>query len=139
MTSGTVIFRTIFLIPTLLFSSFLFSTIKVDGKLDEEEWGSAQEISKFYQVGPFTLEEPEQKTVVKVYETEDGLYVGYINYHPSHTMLSHHHERDADNANSDKVGLTVDFYGYAFMAYSFTVSLGLSLCSAVYIHEHDQP
>ena len=82
MTSGMVIFRTIFLIPTLLFSSFLFSTIKVDGKLDEEEWGSAQEVSKFYQVGPFTLEEPEQKTVVKVYETEDGLYVGYINYQP---------------------------------------------------------
>ena len=76
MTSGTVILRTIFLIPTLLFSNLLLSTIVVDGKLDEEEWRSAQEINKFYQVGPFTLEEPEQKTVVKVYETEDGLYVG---------------------------------------------------------------
>ena len=104
MTSGMVIFRTIFLIPTLLFSSFLFSTIKVDGKLDEEEWRSAEEISKFYQVGPFTLEEPEQKTVVKVYETEDGLYVGYINYQPEETMRSQQHERDADNANADKVG-----------------------------------
>ena len=88
MTSRKVIFRNISLIPFLLYSSFLFSTIKVDGKLDEEEWRSAQEISKFYQVGPFTLEEPEQKTVVKVYETEDGLYVGYINYQPTETMLS---------------------------------------------------
>ena len=49
----------------------------MDGKLDEEEWKSAQEVSKFYQVGPFTLEEPEQKTVVKVYETEDGVDVPY--------------------------------------------------------------
>ena len=88
MTSRKVIFKNISLIPFLLYSTFLFSTIKVDGKLDEEEWRSAQEISKFYQVGPFTLEEPEQKTVVKVYETEDGLYVGYINYQPTETMLS---------------------------------------------------
>ena len=138
MTSGMVIFRTIFLIPTLLFSSFLFSTIKVDGKLDEEEWRSAQEISKFYQVGPFTLEEPEQKTVVKVYETEDGLYVGYINYQPVDTMRSQQHERDADNANADKVGLTVDFDGDALMAYSFTVSLGGSLWDAVYRNENEQ-
>ena len=138
MTSGMVIFRTIFLIPTLLFSSFLFSTIKVDGKLDEEEWRSAQEISKFYQVGPFTLEEPEQKTVVKVYETEDGLYVGYINYQPVETMRSQQHERDADNANADKVGLTVDFDGDALMAYSFTVSLGGSLWDAVYRNENEQ-
>ena len=138
MTSGMVIFRTIFLIPTLLFSSFLFSTIEVDGKLDEEEWRSAQEISKFYQVGPFTLEEPEQKTVVKVYETEDGLYVGYINYQPAETMRSQQHERDADNANADKVGLTVDFDGDALMAYSFTVSLGGSLWDAVYRNENEQ-
>ena len=138
MTSGMVIFRTIFLIPTLLFSSFLFSTIKVDGKLDEEEWRSALEISKFYQVGPFTLEEPEQKTVVKVYETEDGLYVGYINYQPVETMRSQQHERDADNANADKVGLTVDFDSDALMAYSFTVSLGGSLWDAVYRNENEQ-
>ena len=77
MTSGKVIFRNISLIPLLFFSNLLLSTIVVDGKLNEEEWESAQEISKFYQVGPFTLEEPEQKTIVKVYETEDGLYVGY--------------------------------------------------------------
>ena len=132
MTSGTVILKAIFLIPTLLFSNLLLSTIVVDGKLDEEEWNSAQEINKFYQVGPFTLEEPEQKTVVKVYETEDGLYVGYINYQPVETMRSQQHERDADNANADKVGLTVDFDGDALMAYSFTVSRGWSLWDAVY-------
>ena len=108
MTSGKVIFRNVSLIPLLLFSNLLLSTIVVDGKLNEEEWESAQEISKFYQVGPFTLEEPEQKTIVKVYETEDGLYVGYVNYQPTETMRTQQHERDADNANADKVGLTVD-------------------------------
>jgi len=42
MTSGKFIFRNISLIPLLLFSNLLLSTIVVDGKLDEEEWKSSQ-------------------------------------------------------------------------------------------------
>jgi len=137
MTSRKVIFRHISLIPLLLFSNLLLSTIVVDGKLDEEEWKSAQKITKFYQVMPFTLEEPEQSTVVLVYETEEGLFVGYKNYQPSETMRAQQHERDADDANADKVGMSVDFDGDSLMAYSFTVSLGGSLWDAVYRNEND--
>ena len=79
MTSRKALFRSISLFFLLVFSNFLFSKILVDGKLDEQEWKSAQQINKFYQVFPFTLEEPEQKTTVLVYETENGLFVGYIN------------------------------------------------------------
>ena len=109
----------------------------MDGKLDEEEWKSAQQIDKFYQVFPFTLDEPEQKTTVLVYETERGLFVGYINYQPRETMRTQLHERDADNANADKVGMSVDFDGDSLMAYSFTVSLGGSLWDAVYSNENE--
>ena len=72
MTSRKALFRSISLFFLLVFSNFLFSKILVDGKLDEQEWKSAQQINKFYQVFPFTLEEPEQKTTVLVYETENG-------------------------------------------------------------------
>jgi hypothetical protein len=137
MTSRKAIFRNISLIPILLFSNFLLSTIVVDGKLDEEEWKSAQKITKFYQVLPFTLEEPEQSTVVLVYETEEGLFVGYKNYQPTETMRVQQHERDADDANADKVGMSVDFDGDSLMAYSFTVSLGGSLWDAVYRNENE--
>ena len=137
MTSGKFIFRNISLIPLLLFSNLLLSTIVVDGKLDEEEWKSAQKITKFYQVMPFTLEEPEQSTVVLVYETEEGLFVGYKNYQPTETMRAQQHERDADDANADKVGMSVDFDGDSLMAYSFTVSLGGSLWDAVYRNENE--
>ena len=137
MTSRKVIFRHISLIPLLFFSNLLLSTIVVDGKLDEEEWKSAQKITKFYQVMPFTLEEPEQSTVVLVYETEEGLFVGYKNYQPSETMRAQQHERDADDANADKVGMSVDFDGDSLIAYAFTVSLGGSLWDAVYRNEND--
>ena len=137
MTSRKVIFRNISLIPLFLFSNLLLSAIVVDGKLEEEEWKSAQKITKFYQVMPFTLEEPEQSTVVLVYETEEGLFVGYKNYQPSETMRAQQHERDADDANADKVGMSVDFDGDSLMAYSFTVSLGGSLWDAVYRNEND--
>ena len=137
MTSRKFIFRNISLIPLLLFSNLLLSTIVVDGKLDEEEWKSAQKITKFYQVMPFTLEEPEQSTVVLVYETEEGLFVGYKNYQPTETMRAQQHERDADDANADKVGMSVDFDGDSLMAYSFTVSLGGSLWDAVYRNENE--
>ena len=137
MTSRKFIFRNISLIPLLLFSNLLLSTIVVDGKLDEEEWNSAQKITKFYQVMPFTLEEPEQSTIVLVYETEEGLFVGYKNYQPTETMRVQQHERDADDANADKVGMSVDFDGDSLMAYSFTVSLGGSLWDAVYRNENE--
>jgi len=138
MTSRKALFRNISLFFLLVFSNFLFSKILVDGKLDEQEWKSAQQINKFYQVFPFTLEEPEQKTTVLVYETENGLFVGYINYQPKKTMRTQLHERDADNANADKVGISVDFDGDSLMAYSFTVSLGGSLWDAVYSNENEK-
>lgn len=137
MTSRKFIFRNISLIPLLLFSNLLLSTIVVDGKLDEEEWKSAQKVTKFYQVMPFTLEDPEQSTIVLVYETEEGLFVGYKNYQPTETMRVQQHERDADDANADKVGMSVDFDGDSLMAYSFTVSLGGSLWDAVYRNENE--
>jgi len=45
MTSRKAIFRNISLIPLFLFSNLLLSTIVVDGKLEEEEWKSAQKIT----------------------------------------------------------------------------------------------
>jgi len=138
MTSRKALFRSISLFFLLVFSNFLFSKILVDGKLDEQEWKAAQQINKFYQVFPFTLEEPEQKTTVLVYETKNGLFVGYINYQPKKTMRTQLHERDADNANADKVGISVDFDGDSLMAYSFTVSLGGSLWDAVYSNENEK-
>tara|TARA_Y100000590_G_scaffold122407_1_gene140087 strand:- start:8812 stop:11109 length:2298 start_codon:yes stop_codon:yes gene_type:complete len=138
MTFRKSIFGGISLTFFLFFSNFIQTEIKVDGELSEEEWESAKKITKFYQVIPFNLEEPEQETLVRVYETEDGLYLGYTNYQSRETMREQQHERDADNANADKVGVTIDFDGDALMAYSFTVSLGGSLKDAVYRNENEE-
>ena len=38
-----------------LISGFVSSAIKVDGILNEDEWSSAQKITDFYEVYPYSL------------------------------------------------------------------------------------
>ena len=40
-----------------LISNFAFSEITVDGILNEKEWDTAQNITKFYEVYPYSLRE----------------------------------------------------------------------------------
>ena len=41
------------LISLIAFCPALFSEIVVDGLLDEEEWATAKEVNKFYEVYPY--------------------------------------------------------------------------------------
>ena len=53
--------------------------MKIDGVLDEAEWDEADSISEFYIVSPYTLEPAKNKTEVKIFTNEEGVYVGFIN------------------------------------------------------------
>jgi hypothetical protein len=130
--------RSYFFIFCTLISFPVFSAIQVDGVLDEQEWRTAKQITQFYEVGPFTLNEPEQGTKVLIKETEEGIFLGYINSQPESSMRSQQHARDQDNPNADKVGVTIDYDGDALMAYSFAVSLGGSLWDGVYRNGNDR-
>ena len=79
----------------LIFSVPIFSEIKVDGILDDPEWKDASQITKFYEVFPYSLNEvTDFKTIILIQESEKGIYLGYKNYQSNESMRSQNHERD---------------------------------------------
>ena len=121
----------------LLVSPFSFSEILIDGKLDEAEWDKAREVTKFYEVYPFTLEEPKYDQKVLVLEDEKGIYFGFINYQSTESIRSNKHERDLERPNADRVGVNIDFDGDNISAYSFSLSVSGSKGDGTYKNEND--
>ncbi len=116
----------------LILSEFIYSEIEVDGKVTEEEWSSAIVVEDFFEIFPFTLNDPAYKTRLLILEKEDGLYFGFINSQPKETLRSQLHQRDDRDPKADRVGVSIDFDGDSLQAYDFTVSLGGSLWDSVY-------
>ena len=69
-----------------LFSSSLSSEIVIDGYLSEEEWKTAREINKFYEVFPFSLNDASGDTKILIQEDEKGIYIGFINIQAKDTI-----------------------------------------------------
>ena len=67
--------------------------IKIDGVLDEEDWSSAREWTKYYESMPFSLAEPKHYQKVLIQEDEKGMYFAFINEQPRESIRSNKHER----------------------------------------------
>ncbi|GIS75667.1 MAG: hypothetical protein CM1200mP12_13860 [Gammaproteobacteria bacterium] len=79
--------------------------IKIDGVLDDADWSSAREWTKYYESMPFSLAEPKHYQKVLVQQDEKGMYFGFINEQPRESIRANKHERDDEMANADKAGL----------------------------------
>ncbi len=65
----------------LLIGAVLQAEIIIDGKLDEDEWSEARQITTFYEVFPYTLNPvTDIKTVILIQESEDGIFFGFKNF-----------------------------------------------------------
>ena len=106
--------------------------IKIDGVLDDADWSSAREWTKYYESMPFSLAEPKHYQKVLVQQDEKGMYFGFINEQPRESIRANKHERDDEMANADKAGLAIDFDGDGLTAYGFTVSAGGSISCLLY-------
>ena len=123
----------------LISSSLLFSEIKIDGILDEEEWKSARSIKEFYEVYPYSLRVVQDlKTEILFHEDEKGMYFGFKNYQPSSTMRIKNHLRDDERSISDKTGIAIDFDGDGISAYQFFVSSSGSIGDATVVNETER-
>ena len=111
--------------------------IKIDGVLDDADWSSAREWTKYYESMPFSLAEPKHYQKVLIQEDEKGMYFGFINEQPRESIRSNRHERDNEMANADKAGLAIDFDGDGLTAYGFTVSAGGSISDGIYRNENE--
>ncbi len=111
--------------------------IKIDGVLDDADWSSAREWTKYYESMPFSLAEPKHFQKVLIHQDEKGMYFGFINEQPNESIRANKHERDDEMANADKAGLAIDFDGDGLTAYGFTVSAGGSISDGIYRNEND--
>ena len=111
--------------------------INIDGKLDEEEWASARQITKYYETMPFTLAEPSHSQKVLILEDEKGIYFGFINIQKNETIRKQKHQRDEEMANADMVGVSLDFDGDGLLSYGFTISAGGSINDNVVRNENE--
>tara|TARA_B100001123_G_scaffold417996_1_gene521412 strand:+ start:865 stop:3111 length:2247 start_codon:yes stop_codon:yes gene_type:complete len=111
--------------------------IKIDGVLDDADWSSAREWTKYYESLPFSLAEPKHYQKVLVQQDEKGMYFGFINEQPRESIRANKHERDDEMANADKAGLAIDFDGNGLTAYGFTVSAGGSISDSIYRNENE--
>ena len=122
------------------FPSTLSSEIVIDGELSEEEWKTAREINKFYEVFPFSLNDASGDTRILIQEDGKGIYIGFINIQAKETIRANQHQRDqgARPPVGDQVGITIDFDNDGKTGYRFSVNAGGSINDGTVINENEQ-
>ena len=123
----------------LLIGAILQAEIIIDGKLDEDEWSEARQITTFYEVFPYPLNPvTDIKTVILIQESEDGIFFGFKNYQSNESMRSQSHQRDNERSIADKNGVTIDFDADKLSGYQFFVSSSGSIGDATYRNENER-
>lgn len=98
--------------------------VRVDGKLDEPQWQSTTGVDSFVVTDPDTLARPRYQTIVKMFYSERGLYVGFTMQQPADTLVQRYSGRDEGGLNRDGVGVTLDTSGEGRYGYWMNLALG---------------
>ncbi|MEX2367167.1 MAG: DUF5916 domain-containing protein, partial [Pseudohongiellaceae bacterium] len=92
----------------------------IDGVLDEELWSRAAVVDDFHQMNPFEYAEPSLATEVRIFYTEDALYIGARMYEDDPGLITANVLRQGQGLpNDDVFNLVLDPYldrrsGYIF-------------------------
>jgi hypothetical protein len=95
--------------------------VRVDGRLDEAPWGSADSIANLTQIEPVEGQAPTGRTVVRVLTTGDAIIFGIRADDPEAARItSFSRNRDASLTSEDHIRLVLDTYldgrsGYVFI------------------------
>lgn len=128
--------KTLFFLILLGTTLPVFSTITIDGVLDEEEWQIAQVIDEFFVVSPFSLKTPPLKTKTLVFSNEEGLYIGFINAQDMDSRDRRTHRRDDFMHTFDRNVIAVDFDNKTNTGYMLGVSLSDALIDFTITNEN---
>ncbi len=83
----------------------------LDGRVDEQQWNTAQAASDFLQQWPVQGGAASERTEVRVLYTEDSLYIGVICYDTEpDRIVDTQSRRDGDLNDSDSVLIILDTY-----------------------------
>jgi hypothetical protein len=100
--------------------------ITLDGVVDEATWERVPYFDEFIVAVPAKGTPGEFPTELRVFATEQGLYVSGIMYQPPETLVKRLSVRD-DFLDRDSLGFTIDASGEALVGYWFIVALGGSV------------
>ena len=118
------------LLPLLLASACAMSAsaaVKIDGRIDPDEWAGAQHITDFRLTQPLSRAPTPYPTEAWVLATPEGLAIGFRNTQPANVPRTRQSTaRDAD-APTDRVNVYVDFDGDGHVGYNFTIRLSDSI------------
>ena len=105
-------------------SSDELAGIVIDGHLDEPIWRTLQPIGEMRVTEPDTLAKVPYDTNLRVFYTENGIYVSFDMEQPPDTIIERIAPRDAFDVNRDHVGFTLDTSGDGRYGYWMNLSLG---------------
>ena len=99
------------------------AALRIDGRLEESAWSTADSISDFRQVEPNERGAPSGRTVVRVIVTPDALVFGIrCEYADGTPIVTFARERDAPLQNEDHVRLVLDTFRDGRSGYVFAVN-----------------
>ena len=95
------------------------SAPRIDGRLDDEGWQTAQAIDDMVQNEPNNMQPPTERTVVKVLYDDRSVYVGVINYMKDPSRITNALGRRDTFPRSDSIKITFDPRHDHLTAYTF--------------------
>ncbi len=98
------------------------SAIKIDGKLDEENWNRASGTRDFFQFEPYNGRPSNFDTEVKILYNNDALYIGaHLKDNCPDSIMKQLGRRD-EIGQTDFFGISIDPFNDALNAYTFIVT-----------------
>ena len=110
------------------------ANIKLDGYIDEAVWNDLPIIDSMRVINPDTLAETPYETHIRFFYTEEGIYVGAINFQPSDTLIARMTTRDTQ-LDRDGFVVGVDASGEGLYGYFLRINLGDSMTDASLLPE----
>ncbi|MEQ8953432.1 MAG: DUF5916 domain-containing protein, partial [Gammaproteobacteria bacterium] len=108
--------------------------ITLDGVLDEAVWQQIPTFDGMRVIDPDTLADVPYRTDIRVFYTEQGIYVGVINHQPPGTLVARMTSRDTF-LDRDGFVVSLDPSGQGLYGYFLRLNLGDSLTDATVLPE----
>ena len=117
----------------------IWSPIRVDGVLDDEEWKEADVASDFVQQDPRTGEPATERTEVRVLVDREAMYFGFVCHDSDpHGVIARELRRDNPFAEDDHVEILLDTFHDHRNAFHFAVNpLGTQYDALITDEGHD--
>lgn len=110
------------------------ANIQLDGFLDEPVWQSIPFFDGMRVINPDTLAETPYQTDIRVFYTEQGIYIGAKNHQPAETLVALMTPRDTQ-LNRDGFVVGIDASGTGLYGFFLRINLGDSMTDASLLPE----